>query len=63
MKLLLDQLGQLAMVVIIMVCSLFGTAGIIKLIKKIFPFGDFRQSSFDTGKRNSKNHEDTEVRK
>lgn len=59
MSFLLHQLGQLGMVAIIMVCSLFGTAGIIKLIKKVFPFGNFEQSPFETGKKNRKNQENT----
>lgn len=33
MEFILEQLGQLAMVIVIMACALVGTIGIIKLIK------------------------------
>lgn len=55
---LLHQIGQLVMVPIIMICALFGTIGIIKLIQKFFPFIDISQHSFDKGKNDEQNHTD-----
>lgn len=60
MGFLVHQLGQLVMVLVIMVCALFGTVGIIKLIKKFFPFIDLPQNLFRTdekGENNSSNAE------
>ena len=54
MGFLIHQLGQLVMVVIIMACALFGTVGIIKLIKKFFPFIDLQQNLFRTDEKTKK---------
>lgn len=60
MGFLIHQLGQLVMVFVIMVCALFGTVGIIKLIKKIFPFIDLPQNLFhtDAKKKDSRNDQE-----
>lgn len=41
MSFLIEQLRQLGMVAVVMVCSLGGTVGIIKLIKHFLPGKDF----------------------
>lgn len=40
MSFILEQLGQLVMVVVIMACALVGTIGIIKLIKRFSKDGE-----------------------
>lgn len=61
MNFLLHQLEQLGMVAVIMVCALLGTVGIIKLIRKFFPFGDFTQNHFDAKRSDKKDQTDSEV--
>lgn len=58
MGFLVHQLGQLVMVFVVMVCALFGTVGIIKFIKKFFPFIDLPQNLFRTDEKdeNSRNN-------
>lgn len=63
MSFLLHQLAQLGMVAVTMVCALFGTVGIIKLIKKFFPIGDFPQGPFDMGKKANRDSSDSKEQK
>lgn len=63
MGFLAHQLGQLFMVFVVMICALFGTVGIIKLIKKFFPFIDLPQNLFRMNKRDENNTENPEGRK
>lgn len=65
MGFLVHQLGQLVMVFVTMVCALFGTVGIIKLIKKFFPFIDLPQNLFRTHEKgeNSRNDAEEEIKK
>lgn len=60
MNFLAHQLGQLVMVLVIMICALFGTVGIITLIKKLFPFIDLPQNLFHMDKKEENNLKDTE---
>lgn len=59
MNFILEQFGQLVMVVIIMVCAIGGTVGLLKLIKKITPGDNFpkdpisRKLEEESKKRNS----------
>lgn len=50
------------MVLVIMICALFGTVGIITLIKKLFPFIDLPQNLFHMDKKEENNLKDTEGR-
>lgn len=43
MSFLLQQIQQLGMVAIIMVCAIIGTVGILKIIRKITPGDGFPQ--------------------
>ena len=43
MSFLLQQIQQLGMVAIIMVCAIIGTVGILKIIRKITPGNSFPQ--------------------
>lgn len=54
MLFLFNQLRQLGMVAIVMACALLGTVGIIKLIKKIFPFSDSMPNLFDNNEKQDK---------
>lgn len=54
------QFEQLVMVFVIMVCALFGTVGIIKLIKKFFPFIDLPQNLFLTDEKSENNSNNVE---
>lgn len=60
MGFLVHQLEQLVIVFVIMVCALFGTVGIIKLIKQFFPFIDLPQNVFCTDEKDKNNRNDTE---
>lgn len=60
MGFLVHQLGQLVMVLVIMVCALFGTVGMIKLIKKFFPFIDLPQNLLRTDKKGENNRNNVE---
>lgn len=40
-----------------MVCALFGTVGIIKLIKRFFPFINLPQNQFRTNEKGENNHD------
>lgn len=44
MSFLLQQLRQLGMVGIVMVCATGGTVGLLKIIRKFIPGGDFPQA-------------------
>lgn len=55
MGFLVHQLGQLVMVLVVMACALFGTVGIIKLIKKFFPFVDLPQNLFHADEKGGDN--------
>ena len=65
MGFLVHQLEQLVMVPVIMICALFGTVGIIKLIRKFFPFIDLPQNLFCTDEKdkNNRNNAQEENRK
>lgn len=45
MSFLIHQIGQFVMVLVIMAFALFGTVGIITLIKKFFPSIDITTNS------------------
>ena len=60
MGFLARQLGQLVMVFVVMVCALFGTVGIIKFIKKFFPFIDLPQNLFHTEEKGENNRNNAE---
>lgn len=59
MSFLMEQLRQLGMVVVVMICSLGGTVGMLKLIKgflpgKKFPGDPFSQTSEESREKQSK---------
>lgn len=60
MGFLVHQLGQFVMVLVVMICALFGTVGIIKLIKKLFPFIDLPQNLYRADEKDENSHNNAE---
>lgn len=54
MSFLLQQIQQLGMVIVVMICAAGGTAGILKIIRKITPGDGFPQDPISK-KLNEKN--------